>query len=674
MAFSMDELMSAVQSGQITMDQAQQYAANIWNAGQPPAGPVIGQAVSTSTPVARRPMSTRPSSYTQSLSGTENEATEGSLGLRTPTMGFNVSQPQAMDYQGALETQARQAQLIDPEYRAAHPEMWQTFARIDAERAKYAPEKAQQDALLEAARANPEMVQGLSSGQQRELAGIATERQAMEQPESIAWYKDMTAETAPTEIGGLPTTFREGKGLGYDTGAMAQALDMSPELVAYFSDPNAQMTEGLRTQLEEAGDAGAILNTLRWLPAHKDAPVDLSNELQLQNLLTGGTGGGANISVDPSGTTINDFLYNKPDESKWYNADRLVPLATMVGMGLVSGGAGAAMMAPAAAAVGGGLGGAALTGAGAGAMATMPSTFLNTAQALGADLDLGAAGSALAEGTKQGLVGSAIGAATAGAAEGLGGMFGGAEQPSGYVEMPTGGVMGGEEQNIFGSARPFTDPAGGVGSEWTLTPGVDYAGGLEALGDMYGGLDTSNFGLEMPEIGADSIFDSNQDFSMGSVMPPGEMNQMTSTLEFLGENPAVGAANMPADSGLGLQDVLGGAFSLYQPDVRNSFVSPYRNEMLGGRSGQGAGTGQQMGLQEMQSPAPDLFSQQMQMVKSAQTPYTQDLLSLAMEDPDILYDPRVKEMLQSQVMGMGETMKRFGLENPTMGLADEAVI
>ena len=667
MAFSAEELMQAVQSGTITLDQAQQYASQVVGAG------------STPTPISAAPSPVAPSAPTAMAEAedTDTAAAEGSqYGLQPGSLGWNVSQPDPVDFNAALEEQQRSAQDLDPEYRAAHPEMWQYFAQIDAERAKYAPQYNQQQQVLAAAKANPDALQYAPKNVQKQVADIATQDQTLKSVESGAWYQNLTPDTAPTEIGGLPTTFIEGQGLHYDTGQMAENLGLDPALIAYFSDPNVAMDDDIKRKIQAAGDAGSILQTLRWLPAHKDAPVDLSNNLQVANLISGGTGGGAGLSAGATGSSINDFLYNKPDESKWYNAENIVPMATLGAMGLVAGGIGGTLAAPLAAAVGGGAAGGAVTGGAAGLAGSIPGSLVGGVQTG----DWGGALTQVGMGT---LGGAAIGGVAGGL--GVGGAAGGADDPMTGIDfnsIPTDDPI---YQNIVKLAQEMgvtpqeiLDMASNLPQLQQLQGAV--GGGVGGATDIFGRDPATDYGYD-ESVPFDKISDIDDPgnwqqyikdlYTTGNTEALSALGFMTDSGAALGLSPsnmAIPEGGAPPSKGLSKEEILNKALGLIGTDQQGAgFVSPYDNSMLGSlegysaaSSGQAAGVGSQyLAGSDMAHPT----TQQYQTVRpSGLENYSQDILSMVRASPDILNNPTILNMVMDQLQG-GEGIKRFGLSD-----------
>ena len=590
------------------------------------------------------------------------------------TVGFKVNKPEPIDYNAALEEQNQQARDLDPQYRAEHPEMWQYFARIDAERAKYAPQYQQQQDILAAAKANPDAVQYAPKNVQKKLAGMATQDQNLKSVESGAWYQNLTPDTAPTEIGGLPTVFREGQGLHYDTGQMAENLGLDPALLKYFSDHSVAMDEDIKRKIQEAGDAGSILQTLRWLPAHKDAPVDLSNELQVANLLSGGTGGGAGLSAGPTGSNINDFLYNKPDESKWYNAENLVPMATVGAMGLVAGGVGSALTAPLAAGVGGGIAGGAVTGGAAGLAGSVPGALVQGMQTGEWGNSLNQMGAATLGG---GLIGGAIG----GVAGGLGGS-GDAVTGVDFNSIPTDDPiyqdivnmakeMGTSPQNIL-------DMANNLPQLQQLQSAVGTGVGVT---DVFGRNSATDYGYDQ-SVPFDEVSDINDPgnwqqyikdlYTTGNTETLSALGFMTDSGAALGLSPsnmAIPEGGAPPSQGLSKEEMLNKALGLIGTDPKNAgFVSPYDNSMLQSMpaisSGQTEGLGGLVSSQYITgSNMAHPTTQQYETVRpSGLESYTQDVLSMVRESPDILNNPTILNMVMEQLQG-GGGVKRLGLSD-----------
>jgi hypothetical protein len=423
-------------------------------------------------------------------------------------------------------------------------------------------------------------------------------------------------------------------------------------------------------------DQGIFLRNLARTPVVLDSGLNLADERHMQNIYQG------NTTVDAVGQNgnwntgrYNKQLYYKPDEQHWYSPSRLIPALTLGAMGAMAGGIGGVLMAPVGAGIGGGgMGGAAALGLAPGSFGSGLATgaVVGGASAVPSALHTGAKTGDWGAAAKQVGMGAAGGAVMGGAGNLIGkGMDALTAADTGYVEMPTGGVMGGEESNIFGSPRPFTDPSGGVGSGWDLTQGIDYAGSLEALGDMYGGLDSGYYGLTMPTQGAGSMFDPTQNQGLGGVMRPEEMQRMTDNLEFLGENPGVGAANY---KGMDWKNQAMKLLDLYGPDgppsdgmtgFQNSDFTPRwepQDNLPPMTSGmQAGGAGYQFGGSNVTQD----ISQQFGAVRpSGLENYSQDLMAMVQESPDMLENPMIMNMIQDQLMGGGPFRKPMGLEDP----------
>lgn len=341
-----------------------------------------------------------------------------------------------------------------------------------------------------------------------------------------------------------------------------------------------------------------------------------------------------------------DAIRRIEEAGKWYNPANLIPAGIGLIGGLMTGGLGSTVIAPALGATGVTAG--AITGA-AGGLGSSAIGQLQNAIA-GGDFDLGA----LAAGAGLGAVGGGL---------------------TSYAQ----GLMGGSTPPLSIEMQPMTDLYGNTEV-------------LSALGESFGGIEPTNFAIpdifgRSPLMG-DYAYDPTLRFEKALAMTPEEELRAfyntgnRATLDALGYMTDTGYAaglepssrlvpEQPvavSDRNIGrelLEGMLGSIGGSVRPDF--SGIGPTRYDL---RSPQA----RTMGFNpEAVSPAPDLFSQQMQMVKSAQTPYTQDLLSLAMEDPDILQDPRVKEMLQSQIMERGQALKRFGLEDPMENLGEVVI-
>ena len=495
----------------------------------------------------------------------------------------------------------------------------------------------------------------------------------------------------------------------YDAAKIAEAEGMSPEAIAYLQ-------EGVRTPLEQkavysGGDqiglwdnhnapaefqnldpanedtrGALILRNLGRTRALTGAPLDLSNETHLTNLMQGNTS-----SRYTNADMANKGYFNVPDESHWYDPERIIPMATMAAMAAMSAGAGSAIMAPAATAMGGAgtLGGAALTGLGAGSMATLPSTFMNTVQSTGAGLDVGAGANALKEGIKAGIIGGGMGAVTAGgmnlAGQGLSSVMGsnewnGIPMEELQREAAASGMSVEELQQII-------DP-----QNFDLLKNMGTLQQLDSAGVTLGtGATVDVFGRAL----TDNPYDSSTEFDRIS-NPNDPMNQsqqikdlyttgntetlsslgfMTDSGKALGLEPSNMAVNDAAAQrpGMDYKSILNKMLGLYSPDqaptaggptgLSNNMWQPSGNlPPMSGAQATGAGNGYNF---QGSNVAQNMTQQYGAVRPSGMENYTQDLLSMVQENPDMLENPAIMNMIQEQLLGNGQVKRPgMGLEGP----------
>jgi len=531
-----------------------------------------------------------------------------------------------------------------------------------------------------------------------------------------AYQKNIDPNTAFQKVGdtythaGLPVRQDANGNWFYDSATVAQNMGYTPQQAAQLNNINPLQESGLYTDYNQfnqgpasmgrigaqqqerynipgfTNDQGIFLQNLARTPVYLNNAPDLNNQQMLQNIYSGKT------ALDPrsntgsySPETFAKSLFHKPDESKWYNAERLIPLATIAGMSLIGGGIASGLAAPLAAgasgAVGGTAGGAvggAITGGAAGLGGAAPSAYFQGVQG-----DVGGALKTLGTGAVGGAV---TGGLVGGVSSGLGGgAQSGNLSPSEMEQLvgETARKTGMSPNQVMQMVQNLPAAEQDAVLQQLLTEAVPAAGGAA---DIFGRSPATDYGYDT-STEFDRISDINDPSNQSQYIKDLYGTGNTETLSALGSITDSGAALGIEPSNLALpesgspinsidkKNLLSRALELiggggeappasptgFTNDMFTPLASP---EAIGGvaPSLSSAQSGA-LGLQEG-STTPEYFTQQYEAVRPVQESYAQTLLSMAQQDPTILENPQVLNMIKSELESGGGPEVQYGLKRP----------
>lgn len=494
--------------------------------------------------------------------------------------------------------------------------------------------------------------------------------------------KEQAQATAPigtptsTRVGNLPT-LTYGENAYYDAGAMAEAINnelvasgqpakYSPQDIAWLRsqaytprDNSSVAIENVAPSSLQGDQMGSLLTNIAQVRAFNDAPIDLNNQTQMANLLYGRASGVNPMDIN---TNTPEGVQHALSYERNQTDDRWGQGAVKAGYGLMS-------------IVGGAMGGAALgpllgglfTGA-----AETAGVGASTAGTIGSGVGTGMAAGigsstypALVTGLEEGDWGKA--AADVGKAAGIGGVVGGATAGVGSAlgDTPTGpeGLVGRELPNggkiIMTPSGPMAMVPSGTGSVSGILINSDNVSAILA------GINPTNivedneyemdYGIRNDKTGdiwsyEDVVPDNAYEIDYGTPEQrlygvPAEGKSPFGAKDLFRGLDFIPMGGTPPGQGTGLDN------GMFLPNVQDNLPRS-GNQIMASSSG----------LSADGMTIPSQFSQQYSAVRPVMENYTQDLMSMVQESPDMLENPTIMNMLTEQLQnGGGQTPKRYGL-------------